>query len=74
MRAHRRVASCPVGVMRQYERGSDGTWHDGFLTVLIQGRPCTDDVTGQHPTNRGRARDGRGMMPSPWAAPEETRP
>jgi aminoglycoside 6'-N-acetyltransferase len=25
----------PVGVMRQYERGSDGTWHDGLLMDLL---------------------------------------
>ena len=25
----------PVGVMRQYERGSDGTWHDGLLMELL---------------------------------------
>jgi aminoglycoside 6'-N-acetyltransferase len=25
----------PVGVMRQYERGGDGTWHDGLLMDLL---------------------------------------
>lgn len=26
-----------VGVMRQYERGPDGTWHDGLLMDLVAG-------------------------------------
>ncbi|MGH9271376.1 MAG: GNAT family N-acetyltransferase [Ilumatobacteraceae bacterium] len=25
----------PVGLMRQYERGTDGTWHDGLLMELL---------------------------------------
>lgn len=25
----------PVGVMRQYERGPDGSWHDGLLMELL---------------------------------------
>ncbi|MER5639817.1 GNAT family protein [Kitasatospora sp. NPDC002227] len=25
----------PVGVMRQYERGADGSWHDGLLMDLL---------------------------------------
>ncbi len=25
----------PVGVMRRYERGNDGTWHDGLLMDLL---------------------------------------
>lgn len=25
----------PVGIMRKYERGSDGTWHDGLLMDLL---------------------------------------
>ena len=24
-----------VGVMRRYERGADGAWHDGLLTELL---------------------------------------
>jgi aminoglycoside 6'-N-acetyltransferase len=24
-----------VGVMREYERGPDGTWHDGLLMELL---------------------------------------
>lgn len=25
----------PVGVMRRYERGADGDWHDGLLMDLL---------------------------------------
>jgi len=25
----------PVGIMRKYECGSDGTWHDGLLMDLL---------------------------------------
>jgi aminoglycoside 6'-N-acetyltransferase len=30
-----KVGFRPVGIMRQYERGSDGTWHDGLLMDLL---------------------------------------
>ena len=32
---YRKVGFRPVGVMRQYERGSDGSWHDGLLMDLL---------------------------------------
>ena len=35
IRAYERVGFRPVGVMRQYERGADGTWHDGLLMDLL---------------------------------------
>ena len=35
IRAYRRVGFRPVGVMRSYERGPDGTWHDGLLMDLL---------------------------------------
>lgn len=42
--ANRRAIRCytaagfaPVGVMRQYERGDDGSWHDGLLMELLAG-------------------------------------
>lgn len=31
IRAYAKVGFRPVGVMRRYERGADGTWHDGLL-------------------------------------------
>jgi aminoglycoside 6'-N-acetyltransferase len=36
-----KVGFRPVGVMRQYERGSDGSWHDGLLLDLI-----AEELTG----------------------------
>jgi aminoglycoside 6'-N-acetyltransferase len=35
IRAYQRVGFRPVGVMRRYERGPDGTWHDGLLMDLL---------------------------------------
>jgi aminoglycoside 6'-N-acetyltransferase len=35
--AYERVGFRPVGVMRQYERGRDGTWHGGLLMDLLAG-------------------------------------
>lgn len=32
-----KVGFKPVGIMRQYERGSDGTFHDGLLMNLLAG-------------------------------------
>jgi len=33
---YRKVGFKPVGVMRRYERGADGTWHDGLLMELLR--------------------------------------
>jgi aminoglycoside 6'-N-acetyltransferase len=35
IRCYERVGFRRVGVMREYERGSDGTWHDGLLMELL---------------------------------------
>ena len=35
IRAYERVGFKPVGVLRQYERGPDGTFHDGLLMDLL---------------------------------------
>ena len=35
IKSYGRVGFKPVGVMRQYERGVDGTWHDGLLMELL---------------------------------------
>lgn len=35
IRAYQKVGFRPVGVMRRYERGPDGTWHDGLLMDLL---------------------------------------
>jgi aminoglycoside 6'-N-acetyltransferase len=36
IRAYSRVGFRPVGRMRSYERGPDGTWHDGLLMDLLR--------------------------------------
>jgi aminoglycoside 6'-N-acetyltransferase len=35
IRCYAAVGFAPVGVMRQYERGEDGSWHDGLLMDLL---------------------------------------
>jgi aminoglycoside 6'-N-acetyltransferase len=35
IRAYEKVGFRRVGVMREYERGSDGTWHDNLLMDLL---------------------------------------
>jgi aminoglycoside 6'-N-acetyltransferase len=35
IRAYEKVGFRPVGVMRRYERGPDGTWHDGLLMDML---------------------------------------
>ena len=32
---YRKLGFQPVGLMRQYERAADGTWHDGLLMDLL---------------------------------------
>ncbi len=34
--AYAKVGFRPVGIMRQYERGADGRWHDGLLMDLLR--------------------------------------
>lgn len=45
IRAYQRVGFRRVGVMRRYERGPDGRWHDGLLMDLLP-----EDLTA--PTGR----------------------
>jgi aminoglycoside 6'-N-acetyltransferase len=35
IRCYSKVGFKPVGVLRRYERGADGTWHDGLLMDLL---------------------------------------
>jgi aminoglycoside 6'-N-acetyltransferase len=35
IKAYERVGFKPVGVMRKYERGLDGDWHDGLLMDML---------------------------------------
>jgi len=44
IRAYGAVGFRPVGVMRQYERGHDGTWHDGLLMDLLAGELREEQV------------------------------
>jgi len=37
IRAYRKVGFSPVGVMREYELGADGTWHDNLLMDMLAG-------------------------------------
>jgi aminoglycoside 6'-N-acetyltransferase len=37
IRSYERLGFRPVGIMRRYERGLDGTWHDGLLMDLLAG-------------------------------------
>jgi aminoglycoside 6'-N-acetyltransferase len=37
IRCYASVGFRPVGVMRQYERGGDGRFHDGLLMDLLRG-------------------------------------
>ena len=36
IRAYERVGFRRVGIMRKYERGPDGVWHDGLLMDMLQ--------------------------------------
>ncbi|HEX4491636.1 MAG TPA: GNAT family protein, partial [Acidimicrobiia bacterium] len=35
IRCYEKVGFARVGVLREYERGTDGTWHDGLLMELF---------------------------------------
>ncbi len=35
IKCYTKVGFKPVGVMRRYERGNDGSWHDGLLMELL---------------------------------------
>ncbi|WP_372509559.1 GNAT family N-acetyltransferase [Streptomyces humicola] len=42
IRCYEKAGFRPVGIMRRYERGPDGTWHDGLLMDLLA-EEFTDD-------------------------------
>lgn len=54
IRAYERVGFRPVGVMRRYERGADGTWHDGLLMDLLP-----EDLTPEPADRSAVLRDPR---------------
>jgi aminoglycoside 6'-N-acetyltransferase len=45
IRAYEKVGFRPVGVMRSYERGPDGTFHDGLLMEMLADQLVEEDET-----------------------------
>jgi aminoglycoside 6'-N-acetyltransferase len=43
IRAYEAVGFRPVGVMRRYERGADGNWHDNLLMDLLRDELSVED-------------------------------
>jgi aminoglycoside 6'-N-acetyltransferase len=43
IRAYAAIGFRPVGVMRRYERGADGRWHDNLLMDLLRDEMRCDD-------------------------------
>lgn len=52
IRAYEAVGFHPVGVMRRYERGADGSWHDNLLMDLLRDELRTEES----PTRAAAAR------------------
>jgi aminoglycoside 6'-N-acetyltransferase len=52
IRCYEKVGFRPVGVLRSYERGPDGSWHDGLLMDLLaaelKGVPSAEAVLADH--------------------------
>lgn len=44
IRCYAKVGFRPVGIMRQYERGIDGTWHDSLLMDLLADELASHDL------------------------------
>lgn len=56
IKAYRSIGFRPVGIMRKYERGPSGEWHDGLLMDLL-----AEEVLPPHPpASRVLPRPGRG--------------
>ena len=62
--AYERVGFRPVGVMRQYERGRDGTWHDGLLMDTCSSASCASRRRGLPAPKGGDALISRGCVTS----------
>lgn len=56
IRAYERVGFRRVGVMRSYERGPDGTWHDGLLMDMLANELVSDGAGGEEPAPERGAR------------------
>jgi aminoglycoside 6'-N-acetyltransferase len=50
--AYAKVGFQPVGIMRQYERGADGHWHDGLLMDLLRDEFTPSEVCDFSPRRR----------------------
>jgi aminoglycoside 6'-N-acetyltransferase len=55
IRAYATVGFRPVGVLRRYERGPDGTWQDGLLMDLL-----AEELSAGAPSPRRRSPSSRG--------------
>jgi aminoglycoside 6'-N-acetyltransferase len=47
IRAYAAIGFRPVGIMRRYERRSDGRWHDNLLMDLLADELVADDGVGR---------------------------
>ncbi len=67
IQAYERVGFRPVGVMRSYERGPDGTWHDGLLMDLLIGEVVVNarrrTRVAEGADREGAKRSGDGVGP-----------
>ncbi|MFI9101567.1 GNAT family N-acetyltransferase [Streptomyces fildesensis] len=55
IRCYTKVGFRPVGIMRDYERGLDGTWHDGLMMDLLARDLPVEDRTWRGPSDPGRS-------------------
>ncbi|MDO8736986.1 MAG: GNAT family protein [Thermoleophilia bacterium] len=46
IRAYQRAGFRPVGIMRDYERGADGSWHDCLLLDILEDELSRPEVAG----------------------------
>jgi aminoglycoside 6'-N-acetyltransferase len=49
IRTYTKIGFRPVGVMRRYERGPDGTWHDSLLMDLLADEFLEPSTLNSHP-------------------------
>ena len=60
IRTYAAVGFKPVGRMRDYELGADGTWHDGLLMDLLAASSWPDDARTVLRTRSRTSPRGRG--------------
>jgi aminoglycoside 6'-N-acetyltransferase len=69
--AYEAVGFRPVGVMRRYERGADGDWHDNLLLDLLRDELRADDRPTEEATT---PRDAKASMARVARMPEPDHP